>query len=110
MSKVVKIVVAVAIVIMVVFGTYSCNTWLDSKTVDKVMAQYADLGDVRTEQARVVGVDNNLVTLQDDEGFVWCMLDVDYKQGDTVMLTIADSTTEIDRTDDVIVDHYLIHK
>lgn len=82
---------------------YGCNTAIDRVTTDKAMQEYEQAGDVRTVECVVTTASNGVVTLQDEQGWLWQIETEEYTTGDSMMAWIADNGTIDDTTDDAIL-------
>lgn len=97
--------IAILILILMVSSllVYGCNTTLDKVTTDKAIEAADKAGDVRTVECTAIAEDNNTVTLQDKQGWLWQVDSDDYAVGDSMIAWIADSGTINDTTDDTIL-------
>lgn len=82
---------------------YGCNTTLDKVTTDKTVQACEQAGDVRTVECTAIEEDNDTITLQDEQGWLWQMHTEEYNKGDSMIAWIANSNTVNDPTDDVIL-------
>lgn len=82
---------------------YGCNTALDKATTDKALTACDKAGDVRTMMCAAVAEDNNTVTLQDEQGWLWQVHTEEYSKGDSMIAWIADNGTVDNPTDDEIL-------
>lgn len=100
MKKVAMLILMLMVCSLVMYG---CNTALDRVTTDKVMQEYEQAGDVRTVECVVTTANNGVVTLQDEQGWLWQIETEEYTTGDSMMAWIADNGTTDDTTDDAIL-------
>lgn len=82
---------------------YGCNAALDKVTTDKAVKAVDQAGEVRTVECTAIAEDNNTVTLQDEQGWLWQMHTEEYNKGDSMITWIADNGTANDLTDDTIL-------
>ena len=82
---------------------YGCNTTLDKVTTDKAIEAVEQTGKVRTVTCTAVAEDNNTVTLQDEQGWLWQVHTEEYSKGDSMIAWIADNETTNNPTDDEIL-------
>lgn len=82
---------------------YGCNTAFDKVTTDKALTACDKAGDVRTMMCTAVAEDNNTVTLQDEQGWLWQVHTEEYSKGDSMIVWIADNGTTNNPTDDEIL-------
>lgn len=97
--------IAILILILMVSSLlmYGCNIALDKVTTNKAIEATDKAGDVRTVECTAIAEDNNTVTLQDEQGWLWQVDSDDYAVGDSMIAWIADSGTINDTTDDTIL-------
>lgn len=82
---------------------YGCNTALDKATTDKAIEVADKAGEVRTVECTAIAEDNNTVTLQDEQGWLWQVQTEECSKGDSMITWIADNGTANDLTDDTIL-------
>ena len=96
---------AILILILMVCSLlmYGCNTALDKVTTDKAIEVVDKAGDVRTIECTAIAEDNNTVTLQDEQGWLWQVHTEECSKGDSMIAWIADNGTANNLTDDTIL-------
>ena len=94
------------LILMLMVGSllmYGCNTALDKATTDKAIEAANKAGDVRTVECTAIAEDNNTVTLQDEQGWLWQVDDDTITVGDDAIVWLVDNGTANDPTDDRVV-------
>lgn len=94
------------LILMLMVGSllmYGCNTALDKVTTDKAIEATDKAGDVRTVECTAIAEDNNTVTLQDEQGWLWQVHTEECSKGDSMIAWIADNGTTNNPTDDKVL-------
>ena len=98
-----KIVTLILILIIAIITMYGCNTVIDRTVTDKAIHAAEQAGEVHTVTCTAIAEDNNTVTLQDEQGWLWQVQTEEYAKGDNMIAWIADNGTANDPTDDRVL-------
>lgn len=78
----------------------------DTSWIENSCGAGEDDGTIRMIGATVYAKEDNLLTLEDETGKLWCVEDVIVEDNDCILLWIVDNHTEDDVTDDVVIKVY----
>lgn len=84
----------------------TADSKFDTSWIENNWGADEDEGTIRMISATVYAREDNLLTLEDEAGELWCVEDVTVEDNDCILLWIADNHTEDDVTDDVVIKVY----
>ena len=84
----------------------TADSKFDTSWIENNCGAGEDEGTIRMISATVYAREDNLLTLEDEAGELWCIEDVTVADNDCILLWIADNHTEDDVTDDVVIKVY----
>lgn len=84
----------------------TADSKFDTSWIENNWGADEDKGTIRMISATVYTREDNLLTLEDEAGELWCVEDVTVADNDCILLWIADNHTEDDVTDDVVIKVY----
>ena len=84
----------------------TADSKFDTSWIENNWGAGEDEGTIRMISATVYAREDNLLTLEDEAGELWCVEDVTVADNDCILLWIADNHTEDDVTDDGIIKVY----
>ena len=84
----------------------TADSKFDTSCIENNWGADEDKGTIRMISATVYAREDNLLTLEDEAGELWCVEDVTVADNDCILLWIADNHTEDDVTDDVVIKVY----